>query len=222
MHPIHLLTHPETIAFAITLQTRLQIFTKAFPGIPTTLVWRTYALFSIYLWHLNASKPPPSRVLLQRALTANYTPHPTWEDIHLSAQIQAALYSLRMIQQVLQYIASAMEKALPRELLELRASLQDLPVLARLMPSPFELSKMTEEVDVENVMERLASLLREEVGNEEGSTEVIKETFATQASAATLPSPPGKKKTRKKAKTKKKNSEVIGTGHQNNMFQMLA
>ena len=224
MHPIHLLTYPETIAFAITLQTRLQIFTKAFPSIPTTLVWRTYALFSIYLWHLNASKSPPSRTLLQRALTANYTPHPTWEDIHLSAQIEAVLHSLRMIQQILQYISSAMEIPLPRELLELAASLQHLPVLASLMPSPFELSKMTDEVDVENVMERLALLLQDEVRDEEGHGELVKETFTNRASAtaATPPSPPEKKEKRKKGKTKKKNGEVIEKGHQNNMFQMLA
>ena len=222
MHPIHLLTHLETLAFAKTLQTHLQIFTKAFPGLPPTLIWRTYALFKVHLWHLNASKPPPSRALLQRALTAHYTPPPTAADIHLFAQIQAVLYSLRMIQQILQYISSAMEKPLPRELLELAASLQDLPLLARLMPSPFELSKLVDTVDIEGVMEKLALLLQDEVGHEEGYNELVKEIFTNRASAA-APSPtPAKKKKRKKPKTKKKESEVRDKGSQNNMFQMLA
>ena len=114
-----------------------------------------------------------------------------------------------------------MEIPLPRELLELAASLQDLPVLARLMPSPFELSKMTDEVDIEDVMERFAAILQDEVRDEEGFSELVKETFTNRASTATLPSPPAKKKKRKKSKTKKK-SEVIDEGHQNNMFQMLA
>ena len=222
MHPIHLLTHPETLTFATTFQTQLQIFPQAFPGLPSTLIWRTYALFKVHLWHLNASKPPPSRDLLQRALTGNYTPHPTWEDIHLSAQLQAVLYSLRMIQQILQYISSAMQKPLPRELQQLAASLQDLPVLARLMPSPFDLTEVVDAVDIEDVMEKLALLLQEEVGDEEGCVELVKETFTNQASAAPPPSSLAKKKKRKKAKTKKKDSEVVDKRGKNNMFQMLA
>ncbi len=222
MHPIHLLTHPETIAFAYTLQTQLKVFTKAFPNLSTDLIWRTYALFKVYLWHLNASKPPPSRALLQRALTGNYTPHPTWEDIHLSAQIQAVLYSLRMIQQVLQYISSAGVKPLPRELQELAASLQHLPVLAKLMPSPWELTKVMEELDSEGVIKRLAVLLQEEVGDEEGCGEAVREGFTKQGSNAPLTQSPGKQKKRKKTKTKKKESEVLDKGDQTNMFQMLA
>ncbi len=127
-----------------------------------------------------------------------------------------------MLQQILQYISSAVETPLPGELLELKASLQDLPVLARLMPSPWELLEVIEEVDTESVMEKLALLLPEEVDDEEGFSELIKETFTNRPSAAAPPSTPGKKKKRKKAKTKKKNSEVIDKGGQSNIFQMLA
>ena len=222
LHPIHLLTHPETLAFAQTLLTQVHLFTSAFATLPSPLLYRTYALFTIYLWHLSVSKTPPSRTLLQRALTGTYTPHPTWEDIHLSAQIQAVLYSLRMIQQVLQYIFSAIEEALPSELLELAASLEDLPVLAELMPSSWELREMVAGVDVEVVMERLAVLLQEEGGDEEGGREVVKEGFTNQPLAAAPASKTEEKKKRKKGKTKKKSGEVKDEEHQNNMFQMLA
>ena len=115
-----------------------------------------------------------------------------------------------------------MEKPLPSELLELSASLQDLPLLARLMPSPFELTKVVEGVDIEGVMEKLALLLQDEVGHEEGYSELVKETFTNRTSAAAPSSTPAKKKKRKKAKAKKKESEVRDKGSQNNMFQMLA
>ena len=127
-----------------------------------------------------------------------------------------------MIQQVLQYISSAIEEALPRELEELRVSLEDLPALAGLMPSSWELREVVEGVDVEVVMESLAVLLQDEVGDEEGGSEVVKEGFTNRADAAAPASKTEKKKKRKKGKTKKKSSEVKNEEHQNNMFQMLA
>ena len=151
-----------------------------------------------------------------------YTPHPTWEDIHLEAQVQAVLYALRMIKQVLQFIAAAIEIPLPEELLKLTTSLQDLPVLSRLIPSPFELREVAEGVDVEGIMGRLAMLLQEEVTDEDGRRDV-KETFTnqTEVAAPTSVSTIGKKKKRKKAKEKKE-SEVVDKGERNNMFRVLA
>ena len=127
-----------------------------------------------------------------------------------------------MVQQVLEYTSSAIEEALPRELEELKVSLENLPALAGLMPSSWELREVVEGVDAEGVMERLAVLLQEEVGDEEGGSEVVKEGFTNRADAAAPALKTGKKKKRQKAKTKKKSSEVKDEEHQNNMFQMLA
>ena len=113
-------------------------------------------------------------------------------------------------------------KPLPRELQALAASLQDLPVLATLMPSPWELMKVMEEIDTEAVMERLAVLLHEEVGGEEGCSEIVREEFTNRCDAAASTANLEKKKKRKKAKTKRKKSEVIDKGDQSNMFQALA
>ena len=153
-----------------------------------------------------------------------YTPHRTWEDIHLEAQIQAVLYSLRMIKQILQYItSSATEEPLPGELLELAAELGDLPLLAGLMPSPFELREAMGKVDIDDVMEKLAALLQEEVGDEERFGEVVKEGFGNQAADVAAPTPiVGKKKKRKKKKEEKEECEVVDKGGGDNMFRVLA
>ena len=135
--------------------------------------------------------------------------------------MHAVLYALRMIKQVLQYIISAIETPLSEELLRLTTSLQDLPVLAGLMPSSWELGRVVEGVDSDDMMERLAMLLQEEVGDEEGFGEVVKEGFSNQTEVAAPNSSIGKKKKRKKAKGKK-GSEGIDKGKQNNMFRMLA
>ena len=127
-----------------------------------------------------------------------------------------------MIKQVLKYVASAIETPLAEELLRLTASLQDLPLLARLMPSPWEVREVVERVDVEGMMEMLAVLLQGEVADEEGFGEAVKETFNCQAEVATPTSTIGKKRKRKKIKTKKEKSEVVDKGGGNNMFRVLA
>ena len=111
-----------------------------------------------------------------------------------------------------------MEMPLPGELEELRDELRDLPVLAGLMPSSWELRSAMEGVDIDDIMEKLATLLQEEVADDEGWVEIVKESSTKQADNAAPPSTPAKKKKRKRAKTKKKTSEV----QQNNMFQLLA
>ena len=115
-----------------------------------------------------------------------------------------------------------METPLPAELVELGAELKDLPMLAALMPSSWELRSAMEGVDVNDVMEKLAFLLQGEVGHEEGFGELVKEGFTIRNDAAVPTSNPGKKKKRKKAKTRKMNSEVTEKGDQNNIFEMLA
>ena len=160
---------------------------------------------------------------MQRVLTGAYSPHPDWGDIHLEAQVQGVLYALRMVGQVVGYVAEAVEEALPGELVELKAALRDLPVLAKLIPSPFELREMVQGVDVGAVMERLGPSLQEEVGDEEGLGEVVKEGFRNEGNVAgTTWMTVGKKKKRKKKKREGKKSGGVDKGDGNNMFRVLA
>ena len=160
---------------------------------------------------------------MQRVLTGAYSPHPDWGDIHLEAQVQGVLYALRMVGQVVGYVAEAVEEALPGELLELRAALRDLPGLAKLMASGFELREMVQGVDVGGVMERLGTLLQEEVCDEEGLGEVVRQRFRNKGNVAgptwmTVE----KKKRRKKKKKEGRGSEEVEKGDGNNMFRVLA
>lgn len=110
LHPLPLRSPSSLLTYARTLTIRLNLLTTTFPSLPPSLIYRTYALFHIYISHLTASKSPPPRTLVQRALTGRYTPHPDWEDIHLEAEVQGVLYTLRMMRQVVGYVAAVREE----------------------------------------------------------------------------------------------------------------
>jgi hypothetical protein len=213
---ISLLTEPETNTYASNLLERLRTFATTFFGTPRNLIWRLYALFEVYQWHLNTSKTTPTQELLKSALTGKVPPQLTWQTIHLSAQIQAVLYSLRMIHQILTYVASAAASPLPPNLNDLATTLETLPVLAKLMPSPFELASQTAALDIESMLHRLANLLQDEAGDADSSIPLDgNEPVAWEQVS----------KKRKKSKKEKKRLDLpksaSASAKSNNMFEML-
>ncbi|KAL2058045.1 hypothetical protein ABVK25_001663 [Lepraria finkii] len=216
MQEISLLTEPEIVAYANSSNKRIQKITDTFSEIPINLTWRIYALFEVYRWYLNTDRTPSARELLKSALTGMTHPRLTWETTHLSAQIQAVLYSLRMIHQILVYIASATAEALPTSLRELATTLEKLPSLAQLMPSPLELASQTANLDIESVLHRLAMILQNEADRDGLS---VIDTSEELLNAPMEYSP--RKKCKKSKKKKKKGAEMISKGKPNNMFEML-
>ena len=163
-HVIPLLSHDGVIDFANHLHRQLDEYDTRFSGLYKPLVWRLYALSQVYHWYLNASRTPPSREDLTGAMTGQYKPRPTWDDIHLSAQIQAVLYSLRMIKQILACAVPATNSSANRVLRDLAATLEDLPDMALMIPSSFELAAQISNVDVNNILDDLAAQLQKEAG----------------------------------------------------------
>lgn len=158
MQSIKVMSMTQILAFASKLRKGINIYQRTFSELYNPLIWRIFAISEVYRWHLDAGKSPPSAEMMARALSAE--PHMSWEDIHFSAQIQALLYSLRMISQALAYKSAISTGPAPaKELQNSGVCLKDLPFLALLLPSPHELARCAAALDVEGVLHRLANIL---------------------------------------------------------------
>lgn len=202
---VPLLSHDSVIDFALRLHKQLDEYFTHFSRIYKPVVWRLYALSQVYHWYLNTSRTPPSREALTRAMTGTYKPRPTWDDIHLSAQIQAVLYSLRMIKQILAYTAAATNNPLNQILLGLAAIVEDLPKIPLLMPSSFQLAAQISDYNVDNILNNLAAILQKEAGStDRGPNHGLESDDDTHDSGPNRTETKHKKSKKKKKKKKKK------------------
>lgn len=225
---IPLLSYDRFVDFALRLHRQLDEYHSQFSGLPKPLLWRLYALSQVYHWYLNTSRTPPSREALTRAMTGRHKPRPSWDDIHLSAQIQAVLYSLRMIKQILGYTTAFPNTSLAPVLQNLATILADLPNMAFLIPSNLELAFQMSNIDVEDILNKLAAILQEEVASpDQNSNHGIESDEDTQDKH---PDPTGgsSKQKRKKPKKRKKKKEAgrkvergMDRGNRDNQFEML-
>ncbi|CAD6566988.1 MAG: hypothetical protein ASARMPREDX12_009207 [Alectoria sarmentosa] len=158
------------------LLAKVQDFVETFADYPDHVIWRAYALADVYRWYLDNGKPPPSRETMTRLMTGLSKPGSTWEDIHLSAQVQAVLYTLRMTQQILRYtMSTTTTKMGPSKPLKKLASIFDtLPPMAQLVPSGLELAARMSSIanqtcglDLDDLLDLLAVRLQKEVDAEE-------------------------------------------------------
>lgn len=168
---IKLLATVDILKHAKALCKRLQLFTTDFSPFSRLLIWRVYALAEVYHWYLDTGRTPPSRDAMATALTGKVQGRVTWDDIHLNAQIEASLYSLRMIQQILGFVLpfdanDESETSMIETLVGLKENLKALPPLKHLMPNRYELMAQTADVDVEELLNCLASILQDDIGRE--------------------------------------------------------
>ncbi|PYH92774.1 hypothetical protein BO71DRAFT_382875 [Aspergillus ellipticus CBS 707.79] len=94
--------------------------------------WTMFALYVIYDGQANTT---PSTAHLTKFLDVGYMSEtPDWADIHLLAQIQSVLYSLRILQQLLGF--SGLTEG---PVIQTRAVLDNLPPLYMLVRAPCEI-----------------------------------------------------------------------------------
>ncbi len=174
IHPtsIELLSDVRILEYAESIRIRLQHFKTTFSVLPNILIWRIYAIAEVYHWYLNTIRTPPSRGTMTTAITGKIKGRMTWDDVHLYAQIETSLYSLRMIQQVLNFILpldpnDETEISMTEILMGLKADLKDLPPLKQLMPSRWELSTQSVHVDVDQLLNSLANIIQDDISQEE-------------------------------------------------------
>lgn len=166
--PITLLSKDELHNHAQKLRARLQLFRTTFSAFPVSVMYRSYAIAEVYHWYLDTDRTPPSRDILAAALTGKVDGQTTWDIIHLFAQIEAGLYSLRMIQQILGFVLPSdpvdkIETSVLQSLLSLNKVMKSLPPLRQLLPSRWELCAQTANMEVDKILDLLAHILQADV-----------------------------------------------------------
>jgi hypothetical protein len=121
------------ISDLLHLQGRLDLARSTFDRDSSSDFWFLFALSEVYQELSNTTTPPTAKQL-QGFLGKGFMGKGTdWGDIHLLAQVQAVLYSLRMLQQLIQIAAKTYDVGPYRTVLE------DLPPLYLLMRSRHEI-----------------------------------------------------------------------------------
>ncbi|KAL3413207.1 XPG domain containing-domain-containing protein [Aspergillus fumigatus] len=115
--------------------TRLSVVRDALgENATTTKLWRIFALCEVYGWG-DSGSPLPRTKLFSRFLNFGYMgDRAGWADIHLTAQVQAVLYSLRIMRQLIGFTTTANDL-----MLRMQDALMSLPPLHELMRTRFEM-----------------------------------------------------------------------------------
>lgn len=102
---VSLLSREETIKYATTLAEKLKKFKDFLADFSTHAMWRPYALYEVFGWYVDSAKEPPSKDTLTAVFSGTIKDEQlSWNEVHISAQLQAVLYSLRMLYQILSHL----------------------------------------------------------------------------------------------------------------------
>ncbi|KAI0003147.1 XPG domain containing-domain-containing protein [Xylariaceae sp. FL0662B] len=93
------------------------------------LRWFAFTVYQDIVWATSEHRTPLSTMLINRALghvedTENYS----WDLIHFTAQVQACLYSLRMVEQILDVFVF-LGQVIPAPIQQLHQCLRSLPLI---------------------------------------------------------------------------------------------
>ena len=104
------------------------------------MIWRLVGMKLVLTWYEDEGKSIPTAQTIENVMTGNAGSVWSWEDLHLTAQIHAALYSLRMVKQSLCFISKMEEKVnFFGPIRSLFDVLGGLPELKLLIPTRLEL-----------------------------------------------------------------------------------
>lgn len=142
---VQTLSYEGTVSFAKTLIDSVESFKVSVSNLCKKQLWRLYAAYGVYEWYLDENKSPPPESNFVATYTGITTGDKlTWFDIHVSAQLQAFLYALRALKQVLNSlylnVKADGQTLIPAELWAVQMSLSSLPSIKELMPSRLELA----------------------------------------------------------------------------------
>ena len=137
--PIDTLNESETVAYALLLLRKIHD-TRVICGndIGPYGLWRCYAVSQV--WTSDMSEEVRFSMLKGTEKAMFWT----WQDVQFDACVQAVLYSLRIVRQILQYLNS-IEASLPKPLIELDQAISTLPPLKVMMTTRLETLERGEE-----------------------------------------------------------------------------
>lgn len=149
----------EWIHFLLPLQTELS---------EAVALWRVIGLYSVCMELIEQERPLPKREVLAKLLTCKVGSR-DWSSVHLQTQMEAVLYSWRMIHQCCQVQQAMRKDATPND--ELDGVVDGLSDILASMPGIAHLfdTKLANEKVFECAMEQLYGLIS--VGEDESKPE---------------------------------------------------
>ena len=118
-----------------TLVDRLDAIESRFPGLSSRLVWRVSAMIEVYSWYIDNGRSLPSRKASIKSFCGSEESVISWQDVHLSAQIEAALYSFRLLVQALKVHSACKSRTELENAIDLDLRHTTLPAIQYLIPS---------------------------------------------------------------------------------------
>ncbi|KAI1302752.1 hypothetical protein F5Y03DRAFT_194930 [Xylaria venustula] len=89
--------------------------------------WLAFAIYEDVMWSTSEERAPLSASVLHKAIRrSNNEEEYSWETVHFTAQVQASLYSLRILKQALD-VALLLRPTIPPPFRDLRGCLDTLP-----------------------------------------------------------------------------------------------
>ncbi|KAI0465974.1 hypothetical protein F4859DRAFT_498916 [Xylaria cf. heliscus] len=146
----------ETLEQCGLLVDALNQLTTQIPG--ADMQWLSFAIYQDVMWSSSEQKLPLSAFLMDKGKGAfNDEDKISWDMIHFTAQVQASLYSLRMVTQVLDVVAS-LRKELPPPMQELRERLSTLPPITE-WPTVETMSQILATANEANVLSVIEDII---------------------------------------------------------------
>lgn len=169
---VRLLSHDGIVARVTKIVYNFEKFRTFFYDIPEPLFWRMYALHEIHYWtYINYESFPPAK-MTRYALADSASNTVCWMALHLSAQVQATLGSIRMLKQILDHmravakisesagVSQALKRLICPQLSKLENILKKFPPIHQLMPSRAELeAQVLSSAKARDLLYRLFSIL---------------------------------------------------------------
>ena len=148
------------------LNTQLEVLWKRYPSFSTAIIWQIFGMIEVFSWHLGSGRSFPSHRIAVKAIWGNKDAFISWQDIQLSAQLHAALYSVRMLKQVLNYISSHYERGSDTISLPLLQRLKNFPLLRDLFPGNDSTTVVVSDASVGSIFDFIRNSARRQANTE--------------------------------------------------------
>ena len=212
---INLLDSDVCVTYAKAFEERISLIVASFKNCSEATLWRTIGMIEVYSWYIAEERTQQSDDLVANVVNRKRGLS-SWQEIQFSAQLQAALYSIRIVSQLLPCTDKFSSNFSNLSLYLLR-----LPALEELFPHRSKLGTM--QLDIQKI-KALSKALNAQVGERSEITDEqidLKEPMEDILEENRFEKP--KKAKRKRKGNRREASENPGkqVKQSSNMYEML-
>ena len=158
---IQLTDSVSSLRNAELLNTQLEVLWKRYSSFPPAIIWKIFGMIEIFSWYLKSERSLPLHNTAVKAVWGNKGTFISWQDIQLSAQLQAALYSVRILKQVLTYVSNYCELGTDT-FLPLLQRLKNFPLLRDLFPGDDSTTVAVSDTEIRSIFDFIRNSTREQ------------------------------------------------------------